>query len=817
MKILKTYASAVIAIMLLVGCGSDNGTESKVTLVLNEIKANIPKDMHVKQYIELRGTPGSTLKNIYVVVLDGDEKGDEEKPFEDWGYVDYVKSLDGVKVGANGLILIKNPNEYNTIADAKTTLVNDPKIRTYDKDVDGAAFEDGVLEHGAITFMLIQSSTPITAYSDLDKDNDGKLELPSGAVVLDSLGWEAGGQTYSSVKLTQSASDPDAASRFYDTMTASTLEAWANGDVYEDPSKDDDALADEVLFDRLQASSNLPPKAVLTPGKHNFIAAPFVVLNEVVATGNKYIELLSNASQKRDDIYLVSLDSDSKGTPSFVVNLAGTIAKETGITVVKSATTPLNIGSAVASVNADISSLGSKASSSIVLIYSPKNMITPATDFDTNDDGNLDLPSDAVVLDNIGWGSVAYSDLKNPTGAISATRYKDNKMASLSAWTFDSAHTTPAGTNIAETATMLVKPIIETARTTMANPDADDVAFWIHPTNSAKSLIIGTQKEAGYSIYDVDGKTLIDVNPGNIRFNNVDVMYDFNLSGVLVDIALFTDRVTNRFAIYKIQDTAPYIVDVTDYNSSELFAAKVVGDDTAYGEGVYKSPVSGKFYAFATQNGYWNAAQFELVEKNGKIGWNKVRDITLEADDEDKHAEGFVIDQEYGKAYVAQEGVGIYIFDAEPNGYASLKLTEDDFLNKEGNNGLVEDLEGMAIYYYGDGTGYVFISSQGSNTYGVFNRTKVGIKNTYLKSFVIVDDTNGVDGVSETDSVDVTNMPLGTLFPKGAFIVQDGMDTTTNPNDIETNFKWVKWEDIAPGLGGSTDSTYNPRLSTNRR
>jgi hypothetical protein len=43
-------------------------------------------------------------------------------------------------------------------------------------------------------------------------------------------------------------------------------------------------------------------------------------------------------------------------------------------------------------------------------------------------------------------------------------------------------------------------------------------------------------------------------------------------------------------------------------------------------------------------------------------------------------------------------------------------------------------------------------------------------------------------------------------------------ENTANPDDTETNFKWVKWEDIASGLGDTTfASTYDPRKSTNRR
>ena len=85
-------------------------------------------------------------------------------------------------------------------------------------------------------------------------------------------------------------------------------------------------------------------------------------------------------------------------------------------------------------------------------------------------------------------------------------------------------------------------------------------------------------------------------------------------------------------------------------------------------------------------------------------------------------------------------------------------------------------------------------------------------------AFAVVDDTRGIDGVQETDSIDVTNISLGEGFLFGAFIVQDGMDTTADPDDTETNFKWLRWEDIAVGLGDQVfTSAYNPRVSTNRR
>jgi len=103
---------AALIAALVTGCSDKDDSNifaGNKGFVINELKVNIPEDEHSKQFIELKGKSGETLKNVYMVAIDGDEDGDEEKPFEDWGYVDYARSLNGVKVGENGLILIKNP------------------------------------------------------------------------------------------------------------------------------------------------------------------------------------------------------------------------------------------------------------------------------------------------------------------------------------------------------------------------------------------------------------------------------------------------------------------------------------------------------------------------------------------------------------------------------------------------------------------------------------------------------------------------------------------------------------------------------------
>lgn len=52
-----------------------------------------------------------------------------------------------------------------------------------------------------------------------------------------------------------------------------------------------------------------------------------------------------------------------------------------------------------------------------------------------------------------------------------------------------------------------VKPMVETAPVTHDGDSADDPAIWIHPSDPAQSLIIGTDKAngGGLTSYNLDG------------------------------------------------------------------------------------------------------------------------------------------------------------------------------------------------------------------------------------------------------------------------------------------------------------------------
>ena len=56
----------------------------------------------------------------------------------------------------------------------------------------------------------------------------------------------------------------------------------------------------------------------------------------------------------------------------------------------------------------------------------------------------------------------------------------------------------------------------------------------------------------------------------------------------------------------------------------------------------------------------------------------------------------------------------------------------------------------------------------------------------------------GIDGISETDGLEVTSRNLGPGFEHGAMIAQDGRNVMPVENQ---NYKYVPWKAIAEALG----------------
>ena len=221
-----------------------------------------------------------------------------------------------------------------------------------------------------------------------------------------------------------------------------------------------------------------------------------------------------------------------------------------------------------------------------------------------------------------------------------------------------------------------------------------------------------------------------------------------------------------------------FAVPATKGRDGENVAARVITHGLAvYGMCMYRSGKTGKVYYFGnSKTGL--VEQYELFEANGKVDAKKVRTFKVGST-----VEGCVADDELGKFYISEEPVGIWKYDAEPEGG-----TTRTQVAKVGDGHLVADVEGLAIAYGPNGTGHLIVSSQGNYSYIAYKREG---NNEFVKKFRIGD--GDIDGAEETDGLDVTSAPLGSKFPKGLLVVQDGFNDKGAKNQ---NFKLVPLEAI---------------------
>ncbi|MFB9326730.1 phytase [Paenibacillus aurantiacus] len=322
-----------------------------------------------------------------------------------------------------------------------------------------------------------------------------------------------------------------------------------------------------------------------------------------------------------------------------------------------------------------------------------------------------------------------------------------------------------------------VKAQGETSAVADVDDAADDPAIWVDPTDPGKSKLVATNKAGGVLVYDLSGKQLQSYKLG--KMNNIDLRYNFPLGGKKVDIVAATNRTSNTIDVFTIDGKSGALKSVT---AAPIKSA--MGE--VYGFSLYHSIKTDKFYAIALGKD----GEFEqyLLSDNGKgqVTGKLVRSFQLAT-----QSEGIVADDEYGTLYIAEEDYAIWKYDAEPSGSKKPLATVDIADGRR----LQDDIEGLTLYYGKDGTGYLIASSQGSNSYAVYDRQG---SNPFLARFAIGDGETA-DGTSETDGIDVISFGLGSDYPYGMFVSQDDRNMEGS-KQLNQNFKLVGWEQIAAGL-----------------
>lgn len=308
--------------------------------------------------------------------------------------------------------------------------------------------------------------------------------------------------------------------------------------------------------------------------------------------------------------------------------------------------------------------------------------------------------------------------------------------------------------------------------------DADDPAIWVHPTDPMRSMVIGTDKYNGLHFFDMQGQEVAYFNDGAV--NNVDLR-EFTLAGRTVWLVSATERDNEDIVFYVIEADGS-----VDRASPHAFPA--MPDTTErvrniYGHGMARDPQTGRVWVL-TNYKTGHIVQYEVLDNNGELALEFTRMIKVGT-----QPEGIVSDDVMGHIYVGEEDVGIWRFPLLPeNGDTATQIAQipsDCFP--------VDDIEGLAVYD-GAEARYLIASSQGIHRAAIIPLD--GEQVLPCLGLVEIAASATIDGVSETDGLDVVAVPMGPDYPQGMLVMMDDQN-----EDLQTNFKFISFADVKAALG----------------
>lgn len=296
---------------------------------------------------------------------------------------------------------------------------------------------------------------------------------------------------------------------------------------------------------------------------------------------------------------------------------------------------------------------------------------------------------------------------------------------------------------------------------------ADDPAIWPHPSIPELARVLGTDKRGGLGVYDLQGRELQYLPVG--RINNVDIRKGFTLGDRQIDLAVASNRDRHSLELFAIDPASGQVSGLGD----------IATDLTdIYGLCMSQSP-HGTVYAIPNDKD-GRFIQYRLDGSDGKVSASAVRQFRT-----DTQPEGCVADDARQQLFIGEEAVGIWTLSAaedQPTELTSV-ISVGDLLH--------DDVEGMAIYQHSQKP-YLIVSSQGNDSYVVLDALPPYRAHGAFR--IGLNALSGIDGVSETDGLEVSSADFGAAWPGGLLVVQDGRKRLPEGNQ---NFKLVPWQPIA--------------------
>lgn len=293
-----------------------------------------------------------------------------------------------------------------------------------------------------------------------------------------------------------------------------------------------------------------------------------------------------------------------------------------------------------------------------------------------------------------------------------------------------------------------------TVTTQQVEFDTDDPAIWINPEDASQSLIVGTDKETngGIYVFDLEGKIVNKVT-GLQRPNNIDIAYRLMVAGKPTDVAVFTERETNKIRVFSMPDLKPL-----DNGGIDVFVGETQRDPM--GIALYTRPGDNAIFAIVGRKTGPSGSylwQYHLEDRgSGVVGGTFIRKFG--AFSGKKEIESIAVDNENGYIYYSDEGAGVHKY------YADVSKGNQE-LAFFGSKDFKSDVEGISIYKTSDKDGYILISDQQANRFSIYSRSgSAGNPHQHVRLASVPFST------LESDGSDVTSVNLGIRFPRGVFV-----------------------------------------------
>lgn len=312
----------------------------------------------------------------------------------------------------------------------------------------------------------------------------------------------------------------------------------------------------------------------------------------------------------------------------------------------------------------------------------------------------------------------------------------------------------------------MVKAVLKTTDAQTIGETTNDPAFYLNQNTPRKSLVIGANGVDGVSVYNLKGKEVQHLTVGNVT--DIDIRNNFRFNGHNVALVAASNKTTNTVNFFAIDTDSE---DLSIIANSAISTGLTISDIC-----MYANRNADDFFIFATSE-EGQVIQWQILTDLEEIQLEYVRSFSVGSD-----VEGCVADDRYHDLYIAEANVGIWRYDAKPRGFGRTAI---DRLISQGGN-LAGPVAGLALYKTQNGGGYLIASSQGDNSFAVYERKSNDYRGKFQVKF-----NNSL--VKLTDGIDITSQYLNSTFPNGMLVIED-----SNPDQIYQSYKYVPWNRIAP-------------------